>query len=85
MWKSTCSMTFLEGGVVAEVFHEYIPSAGEYKAYPPYVRRRIFVKREEAVKWISLELEMFDPKKYMEEEAKYQMLQQSFVGPVGEA
>ncbi len=80
MWKSTCSLMFLEGGVVAEVLHEYVPSIGQGDYYPPYLRRRIFVKRDEAVHWVSFELEQFDPAKYQDDQLEKRLGGMELVG-----
>lgn len=60
MWKLTTTLTFLEGGCIAEIYGEYTPNVGEYGSYPPKVLRRVFVSRGEGAMWLMEEIDGFN-------------------------
>ena len=74
MWITTSKLTQLHNAWLVEMEHIWHPMPDDPEPKQPLVRHLAFVKREEAVRWISEQLEFLSPENEEKESAIFERL-----------
>lgn len=81
MWTTTSKLTQLENGWLVEIIHEWVMTSMrnvQDELKPPFISHRCFLKRQDALDYITSQLVYLDPLQEEKEQALLKKLEEDF-------